>query len=265
MRATIGTITRGVLVDQRGSLAVWAVAIAAVSAMYTAFYPTIGAGAMEDMLDTMPAELTSAMGFDAIATASGYVTSTVYSLVGIVLLLVYGIAQGAKLIAGQEEAGVLELELTAPVTRAGTYAERLAALWLGLLALVAALSLTLMVLSAAIELDISNTNILSTGALMWLTGGLFSTLALATGATTGRKAIGLGVGAAAAVVLYVSNALGPLADLSWMTAISPFDWYLGADPLAGGMDWAGAALLLGSSAMIAAGGLIGFRRRNLMV
>ena len=64
------------------------------------------------------------MSFDATATAAGYVTSTIYSLVGIVLLLVYGISQGAKLIAGQEEAGTLEL--TAP-TRTSTYAERLIA------------------------------------------------------------------------------------------------------------------------------------------
>lgn len=147
MRATIGTITRGVLDDQRRSLAVWAVAIAAVSAMYTAFYPTIGAGAMEDMLDSIPSELTTALGFDAIATAAGYVTSTVYSLVGIVLVLVYGISQGAKLIAGQEEAGTLELEFTAPTTRTAMYAERLVALWIGLLALVAAVSVIVIVLS----------------------------------------------------------------------------------------------------------------------
>lgn len=240
MRATTGTITGGVLHDQRRSLLAWAVAIAGVSAMYTAFYPTIGAGPMEDMLDSMPAELTSAMGFDAIASASGYVTSTVYSLVGIVLLLVHGIAQGAKVIAGQEESGLLELELTSPVARTRIYAERLVALWVGLLALVAALSLTIMVLTATLPLDISNTNIVSTGALMWLTGGLFSTLALATGAATGRRSIGLGVSAGAAVAMYVSNALGPLAGLAWMTSISPFDWYLGADPLTAGIDWVGA-------------------------
>lgn len=265
MRATNGTITRGVVHDQRHSLVVWATAMAAVSAMYTAFYPTIGGGTMEDMLDTMPAEVITALGFDAIATAAGYVTSTVYSLVGIVLLLVYGISQGAKLVAGQEEAGTLELELTAPITRTITYAERLIALWLGLLALVAAVSAVVLVLTATLPLGLASTNVLATGALMWLTGGLFSTLALAAGATTGRKSIGLAAGAGAVVLLYMSNALGPLAELGWMTAISPFDWYLGNEPLANGMDWTGAALLLGCSALIAAGGMLGFRRRDLMV
>lgn len=265
MRTTTGTITSGVLHDQRRSLFTWAAAIAAVSAMYTAFYPTIGGGPMEDMLDSMPTELTSAMGFDAIASASGYVTSTVYSLVGIVLLLVYGIAQGAKVIAGQEESGILELELTSPATRTRTYTERLLALWLGLLALVTAVTLSVIGLTATLPLDISNTNILATGALMWLTGGLFSTLALATGAATGRRATGLGVGAGAAVAMYMSNALGPLAGLAWMTAISPFHWYLGTDPLAAGMDWVGAGLLIGCSGLVAAGGLIGFKHRNLMV
>lgn len=41
------------------------------------------------------------MNVDAIATAAGCVTSTVYPLVGIVLVLVYGISQGARLIAGR--------------------------------------------------------------------------------------------------------------------------------------------------------------------
>ena len=265
MRATIGTITRGVLQDQRRSLAVWAVAIAAISAMYSAFFPTIDAGDWETMLDSMPPELTTAMGFDDIATASGYVTSTVYALLGIVLLLVYGISQGAKLVAGEEEAGTLELELTAPVTRTGTYVERLVALWLGLLTLVAAVSVTMIVLSVAIPLDLSGTNILATGALMWLAGGLFATLALAVGATTGRRSIGLGVGAGAAVLMYAFNALGPLTGWSWMTTVSPFDWYLGADPLATGMDAARAALLLGCSALFAAAGYVGIGRRDLMV
>ncbi len=49
-----------------------------------------------------------------------------------------------------------------------------------------------------------------------------------------------------------------------MTAVSPFDWYLGSDPLATGMDRSGAALLLGFSALAAVGGLLGFRRRTLM-
>jgi len=186
-------------------------------------------------------------------------------MVGIVLLLVYGISQGAKLVAGEEEAGTLELELTAPVTRTGTYVERLVALWLGLLTLVAAVSVTMIVLSVAIPLDLSGTNILATGALMWLAGGLFATLALAVGATTGRRSIGLGVGAGAAVLMYAFNALGPLTGWSWMTTVSPFDWYLGADPLATGMDAARAALLLGCSALFAAAGYVGIGRRDLMV
>lgn len=265
MRAATGTITRGVLQDQRRQLAVWTVAIAAVSAMYTAFYPTIGGGAMEDMMATMPPELTTALGFDTIATPAGYVTSTVYSLLGIVLLLVYGISQGARLVAGQEEAGTLELEFTAPVTRTRTYLERLAALWFGLLGLVTAVTAILVVLTATLPLDIAVSNIVVTSILMLLTGGLFATLALAAGATTGRKSTALGIAAGAAVLLYVSNALGPLADVSWMTAISPFDWYLGADPLSTGMDWTGAGLLVGSTALIAVTGLVKFRSRNLMV
>jgi ABC-2 type transport system permease protein len=62
----------------------------------------------------------------------------------------------------------------------------------------------------------------------------------------------------------VLSALGPLTGSSWMTAVSPFDWYLCADPLTAGMDWAGAALLLRCSTLFAAGGYSRIGRRDLM-
>ncbi|MHB1491254.1 MAG: ABC transporter permease subunit [Cellulomonas sp.] len=266
MRAAPGTVTLGDLHDHRRSLVIWAVAVAAVSAMYTSFYPTINAGDWTSMLDSMPSGLMTAMGFDNLATAAGYVTSTVYSMIGLALVLVHGISRGSQLIAGDEEGGILELELTAPVTRTSTYVERLAALWLDLLAVVAAVTLTILVLVSALSLDISWGSVLVASALMWVTGGLFATLALAVGAATGRRGTALAVAAGVAVAAYVLRAIGNLTGAAWMTSVSPFDWFLGSDPLGtGGVSGSGIALLLGVTLACAVAGLVGLRRRDLMV
>jgi ABC-2 type transport system permease protein len=125
-------VLRGVLDNQRRTLVLWGIAVAAICAMYAAFYPAMGGGEeMEALLAAMPQALVEAMGYDQIGTAPGYLTSTVYGLLAPILLLVFAIGTGARLIAGQEEDGTLELELASPTPAAGVPGT-LASLWLDL-------------------------------------------------------------------------------------------------------------------------------------
>jgi ABC-2 type transport system permease protein len=265
MTARGGTVLAAALRSNRRSLLLWALAVAAVTALYTAFYPSVGGGQMDAMLESMPSEFITAMGFDSMATAAGYVTSTVYALLGAVLTLVCAIGLGARLVAGQEEDGMLELELTAPVSRRRIYTERLAALWLTVLVLVLALSASLGVLSAALELGLSATNVAAASAGLLLFGGALGTVAFAVGAATGRRGIALGTAAAVAVAAYLLSYLSPIAEAPWMERISPFHWYIGAEPLATGVDWSGLGLLAALAVLAAVGGAAAFERRDLMV
>lgn len=260
-------ITGHVLDRQRRALALWAVAVAAVAAMYGAAFPLIaGSGdAVAGLLAAMPEDLVSALGFDDLATASGYLGSAVYAMLGIALLIVYGVSQGARLVAGEEESGTLELELVAPLTRTRVYTERLCACWIALVVLVTALTLTVVTVNAVAALQLRATNVLAAGAMALLLTGLFSTVAYACGAATGRRGLAIGVAAGAAVVSFVLDALGPMLDIAWMSAVSPFHWYLGDDPLANGMDWPGAGLLAGSALVCAFAGHARFARRDTMV
>jgi len=96
--------------------------------------------------------------------------------------------------------------------------------------------------------------------------GLFSTLALAVGAATGRRGTALAVASGVAVAGYVLRAIGNLTGSSWMTSVSPFHWYLGSDPLGtGGVSGAGVALLLAVTVVSAVAGAVGLRGRDLMV
>lgn len=265
MAAEILPVATGVWRDQRRSLALWALAVSAVAAMYIAFWPLMGDETMEQAIAGMPEEMVIAMGYDRIGTAAGYLTSTVYGLLALFLLWVFAIANGARLIAGEEEAGTLELELTSPVARRQVFAERVLALWLDVLLLVAALTLVAGGMIVALDMEVGVTGLMAGSTGLFLVTIGMGTVAMAAGAVTGRRAIGLGVGAALAVLSYVFNAIGPVADAGWMTTVSPVSWYLEPEPLANGFDVPNLLLLAAIPVVAAVVGLLAFQRRDLMV
>ena len=266
MAAETLPIARNVLHGQRRGLLGWSIALAAVSVLYTSFYPSMGSGQdLQAMLDSMPEGLVDALGYDTVGTAAGYVQSTVFGILGPVLLLVFGIATGARLVAGQEEDGTLELEFTAPVSRRQVYLQRLAALWADLVLLVAVVTFVTGGLARLLDMDVSVAALAAvTVPLLLLVVG-FGTLALAVGAATGRRGVAIGTAAALAVLSYVLNAVGPSAGVQWMATVSPFGWYLGNDPMLEGLDVTGVVALAVVPVVAAVAGLAAFERRDLMV
>jgi ABC-2 type transport system permease protein len=265
MAASTLPVLTGVVRDQRRSLVLWSLALAAVSAMYISFWPSMGDGAMEEAISSLPEEMVIAMGYDRIGTAAGYMTSTVYGLLAPILLLVFAISAGSRLVAGEEEDGSLELELTSPVERRRVFTERLLALWLDVLLLVAVLTAVSYLLVMAFDMEVAFTSVLAGAAGLYLLVIGMGTVALAVGAITGRRAAALGVAAALAVLAFIFDAIGPVADMGWMTAVSPFSWYLENDPLTNGFDVRGLLLLAIIPLVFAAAGLVRFDRRDLMV
>jgi ABC-2 type transport system permease protein len=266
MAADALPVMTGVLSDQRRSLLLWSLAAAAVTAIYVGFYPAMGDAAnIEVFLENMPQGLVEALRYDQIATPAGYLLSTVYGLLGPVLLLVFAIGTGARLIAGQEEDGTLELELTAPVARVQLLAGRLLALWTDLLILVAVITGVTALMVLGIGMDVGVAEILAAGVGLWLIAIGFGTIAMAIGAATGRRTSALGGAAGLAVVSYILDAIGPTIDAGWMTAVSPFSWFLEPNPLAHGLDLTSIALLAALPLVAAAVGLATFNRRDLMV
>lgn len=265
MAAEPTPVLSGVMREQRRSLVLWGLALTAVSTLYIGIYPVMGVADMAAMVENLPEAMVNAFGYDEIGTPAGYITSTVYGLLGPVLLLVFAIATGTRLVAGQEEDGTLELELTAPVSRTRLLLERLAALWLNVAVLVAVVTVVTVALVVVLDLDVAVGNILagSAGLLLLVLG--FATIGLAAGAITGRRVIGLAVAAGLAVLAFMLDAIGPTIDAGWMTAVSPFSWYLEERPLFTGVDVQGLALLAAVPLVAGAVAVAGFGRRDLMV
>jgi ABC-2 type transport system permease protein len=260
-------VLRWVLRQQRRALLGWAVAMAAVSAIYVSFYPLMGdSGELEALIEGLPEGLVVAMGYDAIGTAAGYLESTVYGLLAPILLLVLAVALGARLVAGEEEAGQLELEAAAPIGRVRALLERYGALVLSVVLLAAVTGLTSAVLVLVLDMDVALTGVAAASIGLALLVIALGTVAFAVGAATGRRAWALGVGAGLAVASFMANALGPMLENGdWLERASPFWWYLGSDPLVEGLPLSGSLALLALTAVALVAAVVRYDRRDLGV
>jgi len=257
-------ITRWILRGRRRSLVLWAIAIVAISAMYIAFYPSMANEDMESLMAGLPEALRSGMGWDAIATGAGYLRSTVYGLLAPALLLVFGISQGAGLIAGEEEAGTLELESASPVSRASVVLQRFGALAVSLAFLTGALGAGTLLLAPAFDMGIDPGGIIAATVGLWLLVLAMASVAFGVGAATGSRAAALAAGASLAVASYIANAIAPsVAGGAWLEQVSPFGWYLARDPLVAGFDPLGSALLITLTITAVGLGLLFHGKRDL--
>ncbi len=176
------------------------------------------------------------------------------------------VAAGARAVAGDEEAGTLELLLAHPVSRTRLVAERFGALaaavtllglvvWLGTLAAVAA---------ADMGIGVGHLAVATLGLVLLALG--FGTVALAVGARSGHRGLTLGVTAALAVAAYLADTVAPRVDsLKALQQWSPFYWYLGGEPLRTGVDL-GHLLVLAAVPLVMVGlALWWLNRRDIAV
>ena len=89
--------------DQRRFLMGWAVGLGSASLVYTGSYAMFDISTLGDLSDSLDPALIEAFGWEDFTSPSGYLGSTVYGLVVPVLMMVFAIAVGARVLAGDEE------------------------------------------------------------------------------------------------------------------------------------------------------------------
>ena len=126
--------------------------MAGAAGIYTSSYALIEPTSYEEVIDAFPTEILEAMGWDDIATPTGYLGSTVFGLVVPILAVIFAIAVGTRLLAGDEEAGTMELTLTHPVSRTSLVLQRAGAAVLAGLGAGVVVSLAVMGLAGKVRL-----------------------------------------------------------------------------------------------------------------
>lgn len=255
--------------EHRRGLAWWAIGLLGCAATIVGFYPTVEQMPdLNKMLELAPREVMAAFVGNSTDLTSpvGYLNTEFFFFMGPLLMLIFAVGQGSGALAGEEERGTLDLLLANPISRTRVLFEKLGALVVMALALAALLWAGLAVGAIAIKMEVSIDRLAEATLSLALLALAFGVLALAFGAATGNRGLSLGATSGLAVVTYLLNAMSAVAKgLEPYRILSPFYYATGADPLANGLNWGNAGVLIGLSALFAAVAWVAFQQRDLVV
>jgi ABC-2 type transport system permease protein len=252
--------------DAARGLVFWTGGIVLLVLVTVSIYPSIeGNDDLTEAIENYPEELLAFFGGELdLATGPGYLEGELYSLMVPLLLLVYGIGSGARAIAGEEEAGTLDLLLSHPLGRRRVLLEKLGAAVALLMALGAIVFLAVTLSAAAFELEVGTLDVAAATLGAVLLAAAFAALAILVGAATGSRALAIGVPTTLVIASYLLFGLANLVDvLEPLGPLTPWDWYAGGDQLRNGLDWSGTLLLLVTVALLAGAAIPLFERRDL--
>lgn len=261
-------VFRRFLRDRRRSAIGWTIGIFLFFLLQNAFYPSFKdqpniSEMFEDFGDML--EVFGISSEISLVSPPGWVQGQVFAFLP-VLVVIFTISLGTRALATSEEDGTLELLLANPVDRRRVVSERL----------VGFLALTVAVTTAAGLLTLATLPLLQlTDGVSWAgyfasllgtvgLGVLFGGLSFAVGASTGRRGLAIGVGAAAALVTYVMNSLAGSVDAAHgLRFFTPFHWFLGRNMLAQGIAVEALTLPFALAALFVAVGVWRFLLRDL--
>ncbi|TCO58314.1 ABC transporter permease subunit [Actinocrispum wychmicini] len=250
--------------DARRSLVAWMVGTAAIAAVYAGFYPQLAGGGMAEAIANFPQAIKDAFRLDDISSAAGYLQSTTFGLLVPLLVMINGIVSGTRALAGDEEAGHLDVLLAHPLSRTRLVLHRFAAVATGAVLTAALVFLAMLAIRDSARLDTVSIGGFAAQALnVALLGCVFAALALAIGAISGRRALTLGITTAIGVLAYAATTVGPQVGAAWTRTLSPFHYYSGGEPLKHGLDWAGSCVLAVTCVVLVAVGVWALRGRDL--
>lgn len=258
-------VLRQTLYLQRRSIAIWAVSLALLVAMYAALWPSIrDQPALTAVLEDLPEVLRSLLAGADMSTPIGYVQTELLALTGPLLIILFAVAAGAGGIAGEEDRRRLELLLANPIRRTRVVLEKVGAMMVGTVVLVTAMGAALWLAGFLGGPQLPVGNLMAAMVHLALLGLVFGSAAAAVGAATGSLAASRAVPGVLAVLAYAVNGLAPL--VSWLEpfrALSPFYQYSGHQPLVNGLSLPSVLVAALTVGVLTAAAMAAFRRRDV--
>ena len=247
-------------VSVRAPIAVVAgLALAAMSIAMAILFDSLGASFEE--LD-LPAEMEKALGGSALSTPVGWINAELMSIVAPLVVLGLAISMGLDAVAGERERRTLALVLSAAPSRTRFLVEKLLAM-LVIVAVVTVITMASLFVGSGIGgLDLSTSGMLGASAQLGALGLFFGAVATAAGVVLSRRqAFSVAVGLAGASFLSQSL-LSAIDGPSWLIKISPWDYYMGNNPLENGLSLTNLAVLLSLTAIAAIAAVLTFERAD---
>jgi ABC-2 type transport system permease protein len=254
--------------DRTRSLVFWCVGGAAYVALIASIFPSIqDSPQLDQLVQDYPEALKSLFGIGGVnlTTGAGYIDTELFNIILPLLVIVLAIGSGSRTLAGEEEAGRLELPFSYPVRRRDGVLSKGLGVAGEVAALCAAIFLVLAVLDPVFGLDLSLGRLVGAVLGLAMLGLLHGWLALAVGAARPGRGMAIAIPAGAAALGYLIGGLHDLAGwLDPFRFVSSF-WWVGQSPLTNGVELARLLVVLAASAVALVAASLLIERRDLQV
>lgn len=254
--------------DRTRPVLAWCIGVAAYIALLGAIFQSISESkGLKDLVQHYPEALRNVFGLSGvdITTGAGYMDTELFNFMLPLLVLVFAIGSGSRTLAGEEEAGRLELLFAYPVRRRDSVLSKGVAVGVELAAVCTAAFAALAILSPVLDLGLDLERLAGGVLGVWLLGVLYAWFALAIGGAHASRELAIAVPSAFAVFSYLIGGLHTLADwLDPLRFLSSF-WWIGQSPLTRGVDYAHYTVVAAAAAVCIALATRLIERRDLRV
>jgi ABC-2 type transport system permease protein len=254
--------------DERRSFLWWTLGLTAFILISVLTYPSVrDAPDLTEFVEQLPESMKALLGGDLdLASPEGYLNARLFNFLLPLVFLIVAVTMASSAVAGEEERGTLDLLLAYPVSRSSLVLQKFAGIAVVILCLGGALWLVIWAGAILVDMEVSAARLVAVTVSLMLLTLFFAALALAIGCVSGRRSLSLGVCAAAALGAYLLNSLAQLAGwLEPFRILSPFYYFIDADPLRHGLNLTHAAVLLVASIILLAIAVPVFQRRDIAV
>ena len=236
------------------------VTLAAMGLLVMATYQNIDL----EIFASMPEAYLSLLGLQGDMDVGALSIAVVMGSYGAMVIAAMAFTMGAASIAGEERAGTLGLLLGNPKSRRHVLISKALSLVLFTTVSVAALAGATLLSAALLGVSTGDMRVGALGVHLFANSLFYGFLALFVGAWTGNRGAALGVSIGVMVVSFFAVGLLPLVEggEGWVR-IFPWHYFDGSAPLYNGIAWGDIGVLLGASALLAGGAVIGLERRDL--
>lgn len=244
----------------------WGLGLSAFAFIYLPFYPS--AYDQFQQIDFESIALYQAMGNFDMASFEGYFASTVLQFFA-VIFAIYAVVNGTATLAGEEDAGTLELLAAMPLSRVQLVLSKA-------LAMIASAAFILVISGAFVMAGVAmvaaqvDINITPTDAIpaVWNSAPIticFMMISLFLGAWLPNRRIAATVGTVVIIFSYFgSNLSGMIESIEPLGPYLPFYYYKAtADIFTSGVVWEDVWTLLATAAVFLGLAILAFQRRNL--
>lgn len=253
------------LFAQRRTALLWSGALALLTLSVVAVWPSMSSsGSLDELVNSVSPEVAIALGLQDYGTPAGFLNGNLYAVFLPLLFGALGISVASSLLAGDEDAGRLELLFALPITRFSVYLSRFIAIT-GIIVLCALVTgLVVFVGGPVFDLDLSNAGIIAVSWSMFLIGLLHAAIVLALSGIGLRAPVAMAITGAVLAIGYLLHAVAPLSeDFKSLQKFSPWYWALRENPLVNGFDLIGTGILLVLVLIALSVGLIAITRRTI--